>query len=107
MSLIARVKSWLRVSSRRADFERQMQDEMQIHLEIYQADLRRRGVPDGKLAGERSPSSAVLPRASEGRLIQRQGLRPSDSPTGSLAGTPAPRAARQAHSLRSFALFVR
>ena len=46
MSLIARVKSWLRVSSRRADFEREMQDEMRIHLELYQADLRRRGVPD-------------------------------------------------------------
>ena len=46
MSLIARVKSWLRVSSRRADFEREMQDEMRIHLELYQADLRRRGVPE-------------------------------------------------------------
>ena len=45
MSLIARVKSWLRISSRRADFEREMQDEMRIHLELYQADLRRRGVP--------------------------------------------------------------
>ena len=46
MTLIARVKSWLRVSSRRADFESEMQDEMRIHLELYQADLRRRGVPD-------------------------------------------------------------
>lgn len=46
MSLIARVRSWLRVSSRRAAFEREMQDEMQTHLELYQADLRRRGVPD-------------------------------------------------------------
>jgi predicted permease len=46
MSLIARVKSWLRVSRRRADFEREMQDEMRIHLDLYQADLRRRGVPE-------------------------------------------------------------
>ena len=46
MSLITRVMSWLRVSSRRADFEREMQDEMRIHLELYQADLRRRGVPE-------------------------------------------------------------
>jgi predicted permease len=46
MSLIARVKSWLRVSRRRADFEREMQDEMRIHLELYQADLRRRGVSE-------------------------------------------------------------
>ena len=28
-----------------------------------------------------------------------EGLRPSDSPTGSLAGAPTPRSARQAHSL--------
>jgi predicted permease len=46
MSLIARVKSWLRASSRRADFEREMRDEMRIHVELYQADLRRRGVPE-------------------------------------------------------------
>ena len=46
MSLITRVRSWLRVSSRRADFEREMQDEMRAHLELYQADLRRRGVPE-------------------------------------------------------------
>jgi predicted permease len=46
MSLVARVKSWCRVSSRRADFEREMQDEMRIHLELYQADLRQRGLPE-------------------------------------------------------------
>ena len=46
MSFTARVRSWLRVSRRRADFEREMQDEMLTHLELYQADLRRRGVPE-------------------------------------------------------------
>jgi hypothetical protein len=46
MSLVARVKSWFQVSSRRADFEREMQDEMRIHLELYQADLRRRGLSE-------------------------------------------------------------
>jgi hypothetical protein len=50
MSLVARVKSWLRVSSRRADFEREMQDEMRIHLDLYQADLRRQGIPERMLA---------------------------------------------------------
>ena len=34
MSLIARVRSWLRVSSQRARFEREMQDEMRTHLEL-------------------------------------------------------------------------
>jgi predicted permease len=46
MTLIARVKSWFRISSRRADFEREMQDEMRIHLELCQADLRQRGLPE-------------------------------------------------------------
>jgi predicted permease len=46
MSLVARVKSWFRVSSRRADFERQMQDEMRIHVELYQADLRQHGLSE-------------------------------------------------------------
>jgi len=46
MTLIARVRSWLRITSRRAAFEREMQEEMRIHLELYQADLRRRGVPE-------------------------------------------------------------
>jgi predicted permease len=46
MSLVARVKSWFRASSRRADFEREMQDEMRIHLDLYQADLRRGGLPE-------------------------------------------------------------
>ena len=42
MSLIARITAWLRVSARRADFEREMQDEMRVHLELYEADLRRK-----------------------------------------------------------------
>jgi predicted permease len=46
MSLVGRVKSWFRVSSRRAEFEREMQDEMGIHLELYQADLRRSGLSE-------------------------------------------------------------
>jgi len=46
MSFIGRVRSWLRVSRRRADFEREMQDEMRLHLDLYQADLRRQGVAD-------------------------------------------------------------
>ena len=45
MKLIARFVSWVRHSSRRTDFERQMQDEIRLHLELYQADLRRAGVP--------------------------------------------------------------
>jgi predicted permease len=48
MSMFARLKSWLRASSQRADFEREMQDEMRVHLELYQADLRRQGVAEAE-----------------------------------------------------------
>ncbi len=44
MSLFARARSWLRISSRRADFEREMQDEMRIHVELYESDLQQRGL---------------------------------------------------------------
>jgi predicted permease len=48
MSTFARLKSWLRASSRRADFERAMQDEMREHLELHQAELRRQGIPEAE-----------------------------------------------------------
>jgi predicted permease len=48
MNVMVRVKSWLRISRRRAEFERDMKAEMRSHLEFYEADLRRRGVPDAE-----------------------------------------------------------
>ena len=48
MSMFARLKSWFRASSQRAAFEREMQDEMRVHLELYQAELRRQGVPEAE-----------------------------------------------------------
>ena len=82
MSLVARVKSWFRVSSRRADFEREMQDEMRIHLELYQADLRRRGLSEaearrrafadfGSLAG----ASGGMPRGRRPAPVRRTARR--------------------------------
>ena len=41
----------------------------------------------------------AMVRRATGPSSFSDGLRPSDSPTGSLAGAPTPRAARQAHSL--------
>ncbi len=41
----------------------------------------------------------AMVRRATGASSFSDGLRPSDSPTGSLAGAPTPRAARQAHSL--------
>src|SRR5215208_3894399 len=48
MNVMVRVKSWLRITRRRAEFERDMKAEMRSHLECYEADLRRRGVPDAE-----------------------------------------------------------
>jgi predicted permease len=44
MPVLARFKSWMRASLGREQFEREMQDELRTHVEMYEADLRRRGV---------------------------------------------------------------
>jgi predicted permease len=44
MSYLARLRSWIRAAVGRNDLERRMQMEMQTHLELYEADLRRRGL---------------------------------------------------------------
>ena len=44
MTLLSRLRSWLRASVRRSDFERDMQEEMRTHVELYEADLRQRGL---------------------------------------------------------------
>ena len=61
MSLIARARSWLRVSSRRADFEREMQDEMRTHLELYQADLSTASIEGVNFKGARYDSGTKWP----------------------------------------------
>jgi predicted permease len=44
MTILARLTSWIRASVGRSRFERDMQDELRIHIEMFDADLRRRGV---------------------------------------------------------------
>jgi predicted permease len=48
MTLLARFRSWLVACVRRADLERSMNDEMALHIELYEADLRRAGISDGE-----------------------------------------------------------
>ena len=84
MSLVARVKSWLRISSRRADFEREMQDEMRIHLELYQADLRRRGLPEAE-ARRRAFADFGSPLARQEECREAVGLRLFDELRGDVA----------------------
>ena len=98
MSLIARVKSWLRVSSRRADFEREMQDEMRIHLELYQADLRRRGVPEEE-ARRRALAEFGSVDARKEECRDAVGLRLLDELRGDVSyACPAPAAVAGVHA---------
>jgi hypothetical protein len=84
MSLVARLKSWLRISSRRADFEREMQDEMRTHLELYQADLRRRGLSEQE-ARRRAFADFGSPDARREECRDAVGLRLFDELRGDVA----------------------
>ena len=81
MRLFARVRSWLRASSRRADFEREMQDEMRVHLELYQADLRRRGLSDEEARRRARADFGSLP-ARQDECREAVGLRLLDELRG-------------------------
>jgi predicted permease len=81
MSLVARVKSWFRASSRRADFDREMHDEMRIHLELYQADLRRRGLSEAE-ARRRALADFGSPLARQEECREAVGLRLFDELRG-------------------------
>jgi len=84
MSLAARVKSWLRVGGRRAAFEREMQDEMRLHLELHQADLRRLGVPDEE-ARRRALAEFGSVEARKDECREAVGLRLFDELRGDVA----------------------
>ena len=45
MNLLARVRRWIHLLWNRDQLERSMQDEMQLHIDLLEADLRRRGLP--------------------------------------------------------------
>jgi predicted permease len=45
MTRFARLRSWIRASLHSGDFDRSVRDEMETHVEMYEADLRRRGIP--------------------------------------------------------------
>src|SRR5689334_14616442 len=84
MSAFARIKSWFRTASRRADFEREMQDEMRNHLELYQADLRRRGLSEDE-ARRRALADFGSPAAREDECREAAGLRLLDELRGDIA----------------------
>ena len=84
MSTFARLKSWLRASSQRADFEREMQDEMRAHLELYQAELRGQGVPEDE-ARRRALAEFGSVEARKDECRQAVGLRLLDELRGDVS----------------------
>ncbi len=44
MTFVARFRSWIRARFGRAHLEQSMHDEMRLHIELYEAELRRNGV---------------------------------------------------------------
>jgi predicted permease len=84
MSTFARLRSWLRASSRRADFEREMQDEMREHLELYQAELRRQGVREDE-ARRRARAEFGSVEARKDECRQAVGLRLFDELRGDVS----------------------
>ena len=68
MTLLARFCSWLRAVSGRERLEHRMRLEMQTHVELYEADLRRRGLsPDAARRRARAEFGSVDARKDECR----------------------------------------
>ena len=81
MRLFARLQSWLRASVRRATFERGMQEELQAHVELYEADLRQSGLsPDEARRRARAAFGSLEARKEECR--EALGLRLVDELRG-------------------------
>jgi hypothetical protein len=50
MTIFARLRSWFRAWRRGADLDRSIHDELTLHIELYEADLRRAGLSAGEAA---------------------------------------------------------
>jgi hypothetical protein len=64
MTRFARLRSWIRASLHSADFERSMRDEMESHLEMYEAICAGAGFPRPKPTGVPARNSAASSRAA-------------------------------------------
>jgi predicted permease len=81
--MLARLQSWWRASSRRAELDRTIQHEMAHHIDLYAADLVRRGVSEHeahRLA--RAAFGSVAARRDECREVL--GLRLADELRGDI-----------------------
>jgi predicted permease len=86
MSVVTRLRSWLRASTHRASLEREMQDELEFHIDQYAADLRARGLSAGEARRlARAEFGSVEARKEECR--EAVGLRLIDEARGDLRYT--------------------
>jgi predicted permease len=74
MKAFGRLRSWLRFARRRDELDRDLQDEMQLHIDLYEADLRARGLtPEQAHRRARASFGSVEAKKDEAR--QALGLR--------------------------------
>lgn len=80
MNAFQRLRSWLRMFRRRDEVDRNIQDEMQLHIDLLEADLRRRGLsPDEAHRRARASFGSVEAKKTEAR--EALGLRLVDELT--------------------------
>ena len=80
MNFAARFRSWMRARFGRAHLEQSMHDEMRLHIELYEAELRRNGVSPAEARRQaRAEFGSIEARKDECR--QAVGLRAFDELT--------------------------
>jgi predicted permease len=84
MTLLPRLRSWLRSQFRRASLERSMQEEMQLHIDLYEEDLRQSGVIPAE-ARRRALAAFGSVEARKDECRQAVGVRLLDELRGDLA----------------------
>ena len=64
-TILARLRSWFRTWRRRADFDRSIHDELTLHIELYEADLRRAGLSAADAATRARAEFGSIPARKE------------------------------------------
>src|SRR5262245_45957990 len=70
MTVLSRLRFWLQRVLGREQLDRDMQDEMQLHIDLFEADLRGRGVtPDDARRQARAAFGSIEARKDEARTV--------------------------------------
>jgi predicted permease len=70
MNVVSRLRVWVQRVRGRDQLDREMQEEMQLHIDLCEADLRARGVPPGEASRRaRAAFGSVEARKDEARTV--------------------------------------